>query len=143
MNKMQTAYLFRDEPLKTCIRSTMYVGDRVFQILERPWLNNQSNISCIPAGFYKCRYLERSASGKYHNVYLIEGVQGRVGVLTHSGNLVIHTKGCLLIGNRRGYLSGKPAVLSSRTALGEFVGLMEQENFNLCIIGNQYVKEAA
>jgi len=140
---MENVYLFRDEILKSCIRSTLYAKDRAFQILERPWLNNQSNISCIPAGSYKCGYLERSASGKYKGVYIIEDVHGRVGILIHNGNLVIHTHGCLLIGNRRGYLSGKPAVLSSRTALGEFMNLMGQKDFNLHIFGNQYLRDAA
>ena len=134
---MKTVYLFRDETLATCIRSTLWAKDRTFQILERPWLNNRSNISCIPSGGYKCRYLERSASGKYRNIYLIEGAQGRVGILTHNGNLVIHTRGCLLIGKRRGILSGQPAILSSRTALAEFVALMDKQDFFLYIIGNQ------
>jgi hypothetical protein len=139
---MQSVYLLRDEPLSTCIRSTLWAKDRTFQILERPWLNNQSNISCIPAGGYKCRYLERSASGKYRNIYIIEGVGGRVGILTHNGNLVIHTKGCLLIGKRRGILGGQPAILASRTALSEFVALMDKQDFYLYIIGNQYLEAA-
>lgn len=137
---MKTIYLLRNEPLKTCIRSTLWAKDRTFQILERPWLNNRSNISCIPSGGYKCRHLERSASGKYRNIYLIEGVRGRVGILTHNGNLVIHTRGCLLIGKRRGMLGNRPAILSSRTALSEFVALMDKQDFYLYIIGNQYLE---
>lgn len=137
---MKTIYLFRDEPSSICIRSTLWAKDRTFQILERPWLNNQTNISCIPSGGYKCRYLERSVSGKYRNIYLIEGVQGRVGILTHNGNLVIHTRGCLLIGKRRGMLGNRHAILSSRTALAEFVALMDKQDFYLYIIGNQYLE---
>ena len=139
---METVYLFRDEPLKSCIRSTLYAKHKTFQVLERPWLNNKSNVSCIPAGIYTCRYLERSASGKYRNIYVIEDVDDRVGILCHSGNLVIHTKGCLLTGKRRGFLGGKHAVLSSRVALGEFVRLMGKEDFKLIIVGNQILEVA-
>lgn len=136
---MESIYLFRDEPLSTCIRSTLWAMDRTFYVLERPWLDNRSNISCIPAGAYKCSYLERSPSGKYRNIYLIEDVYGRIGILAHNGNLVIHTKGCLLIGKRRGMLGGQPAILASRTALAEFVALMDRQDFYLHIIGNQYL----
>lgn len=139
---MKTVYLLRDETLKSCIRSALYADGKMFQILERPWLGNKPNVSCIPAGAYKCRYMERSPSGKYRNIYVVENVHGRTGILCHNGNLVSHTKGCLLIGKRRGFLSGQPAVLSSRTALGEFVGLMEKQDFELIIIGNQILGAA-
>ena len=64
-------------------------------------------------------------------------VPGRSGVLIHKGNLVEHSKGCLIIGKRRGMLAGKPAVLNSGTALGEFNDLMQGETFTLKIIGDQ------
>jgi hypothetical protein len=139
---MQSVYLFRNEPLKTCIRSTLWAKDRTFQILERPWINNESNISCIPAKIYRATYIERSRSGKYRNIYWLQDVHGRFGILTHNGNLVIHTRGCLLIGKRRGILGGQPAVLASRTALSEFVALMDRQDFYLYIIGNQYLEAA-
>lgn len=139
---MEFVYLLRDEPLRTCIRSTLYAKDRIFQILERPWLGNKQNVSCIPAQTYICKFIEKSQSGKYKNVYWIIDVHGRVGVLTHNGNLVWQTNGCLLIGKRRGILAGQPAVLSSLTALSEFVNLMERQDFYLTIIGDQFLGDA-
>jgi len=53
----------------------------VFSVLERPWENNKSNISCIPAGMYEVDYLPRSASGKYKAVWHIKSVPARLGIL--------------------------------------------------------------
>jgi hypothetical protein len=135
---MNIAYHIRDEVRSTYIRSTLIAKGEEFHLIERPWLDNQTNISCIPAGEYHCTFLERSASGKYKNIYHIQNVPGRIGVLIHNGNLAIQSKACPLIGKRRGRLAGKPAVLNSLTALYEFVELMEREDFILKIIGEQH-----
>ena len=131
------ATLYRDDVRDDCIRSRLWVGGKTFHCLERPWLRNQRNISCIPSGSYRVTFLPRSASGRYRNVWHIQDVPGRSGVLIHSGNVVGHSRGCLLIGKRRGYLQGQPAVLNSRTALTELNSILEGETFQLLIIGNQ------
>ena len=136
---METVYLIRDDVRFHCIRSILFAKGKIFYTLERPWLNNAQNISCIPAGIYSVVFLKRSASGKYRNIYWVQNVSGRIGILEHNGNLVVHTKGCILIGKRRGTLLNQPAVLNSRTALSEFVNLMDEQPFNLHIIGSQYI----
>jgi len=105
----------------------------VYQVLERPWLDNRNNVSCIPPGDYECDFMARSGSGKYRNVYWLRSVPGRSGILMHSGNVVDHTLGCLIIGMRRGNLGGKPAVLNSRTALRRLVADVEKKPFTLTI----------
>ena len=135
---MNIAYQFRDEVRSTYIRSTLITKGKEFHLIERPWLNNQTDISCIPAGEYRCTFLEHSSSGKYKNIYHIQNVPDRIGVLLHNGNLAIQSKACPLIGKRRGILAGQPAVLNSLTALYEFVELMEREDFILRIIGEQH-----
>lgn len=132
---METCILLRDEHLKTCTRGKLFAKGKEFQILEPPWLDNKNDISCIPPGRYECEFIERSPSGKYRNVYHIKDVKDRVGVLCHNGCVVANTLGCLLIGKRRGYLAGQPAILNSKTALYEFVELMERKPFILWIIG--------
>lgn len=129
--------LYRDDVSDTCIRGRLWIGGSVFHILERPWVNNERNVSCIPAGQYSVSYLERSASGKYRNVWHVEDVPGRSGVLIHTGNVVSHSRGCLIIGKRRGLLQGQPAVLNSRTALVELNSLLGGQDFNLLIVGQQ------
>lgn len=138
---METAILIRDEVSSQVIRGTLRAKDKVFQVLERPWLNNKPNESCIPAGDYNAVFLPRSASGKYKNIYQLQSVPGRTGILIHNGNLVDHSRGCLIIGMHRAFLAGKPAVINSRTALEEFVELFGGKSFVLKIIGNQHINQ--
>jgi len=132
---MNKVYLFRDDQNSECVRSFLITPTREFQILERPWLNNQRNISCIPPGTYRVKYLRRSASGRYRNCYHVLNVPGRTGILIHQGNIADHSHGCLLIGKRRGWLNRKRAVLASRSALKDFVRTMGKKDFLLTIIG--------
>lgn len=129
--------LLRDAVGPSVVLGTLMLKGETFHVLERPWLGNRRNESCIPAGTYKAEFLPRSTSGKYRNVYWLRDVPGRSGVLIHTGNLVAHSRGCLIIGKRRGVLAGKPAVLNSKTALGELNDLMRGEDFTLNIIGDQ------
>ncbi len=135
--KIKTAFLIRDYVGSDCVMGTMIAGLEEFQVLERPWKNNQRNLSCIPAGDYTVTFMERSASGKYRNVYHIQGVEGRSGILIHSGNTVNHTLGCLIVGKRRGWLGRRRAVLNSRSGLRQLVDVLGKEPFKLTIVGEQ------
>lgn len=106
----------------------------VLKTLEPPWLNNASNVSCIPAGTYVCKWIERSASGKYRRCWHVTNVQGRAGILIHAGNRLAHTLGCILPGLRHGRLGGHTAVLSSSAALNELRGQFEGEDFLLYVV---------
>lgn len=100
--------------------------------LERPWLNNAVNVSCIPAGIYEARWLERSGSGKYKRVWHVADVPGRSGILIHAGNLVRHTLGCILPGITRRW-GPELFVGGSRSALGRMRDQLEGEDFVLVI----------
>lgn len=106
---------------------------RCFYILEPSWNGNRRNVSCIPAGRYNVKHMARSASGKYRNCYHVQNVPGRSAILIHCGNVHNNTRGCLLPGKRIGVLSGKNAVLNSRSALSEMVQLLGDE-FELEVI---------
>ena len=134
---MLQAVLIRDEVSAQAIRGRLIIDKKEFQVLERPWLNNKRNQSCIPVGEYHAHFLERSASGRYKNIYHITPVKHRTGILIHNGNVVSHSRGCLIIGLRRGTLANQPAVLNSRTALYQLAQVTEQQPFNLTIIGQQ------
>lgn len=114
---MQTCHLFR-QYFNTHTYGTLVTsfGDVLYTI-ERPWLNNQANISCIPKGEYLVTFLKKSASGKYRDVWHIQDVEDRSGILIHNGNLVKHTRGCLILGSKKGSLGNNPAVLRSRDAM--------------------------
>lgn len=65
------------------------------KVLERPWKNNQRNISCIPEGKYE---IKKEIQPKRGKVLRIKNVPDRDGILMHKGNYVSHSKGCLLPG---------------------------------------------
>ena len=134
---METAILYRDEVRSDVVRGTLVIAGKTFHILERPWKDNLPNESCIPIGEYEAVFLPQSASGKYQNIYQLQSVPGRSDILIHPGNVVEHSRGCLIIGLRRGMFDGKPAVLDSRTALADLVETTGLDNFLLKIIGEQ------
>jgi hypothetical protein len=121
-----------------CTLGQLHIEGASICTLEPPWRNNESNQSCIPPGVYTVNYLNKSASGKYRDVYHVTGVDGRHGVLIHKGNTVNQTKGCILVGLRTGRLMGERAVLNSKSALGELHKITGRESFTL-IVENGYV----
>lgn len=101
---------------KECMLGKIYAenGTVLCRVLERPWLGNARNISCIPLGEYPVvpRYSE-----KYREHFLVKDTAPRTYILLHSGNVSTDTLGCILPGFSYGVLSGRPAVLGSRNAL--------------------------
>lgn len=90
--------------------------------LERPWAENQQNISCIPAGRYRCRRLH---SPKFGNTYEITEVPNRTHVLFHSGNTIEDTQGCILIGEEFSGTWDRPMIVSSRRGFIEFMRYLD------------------
>lgn len=78
--------------------------------LEDMWKDNKRNISCIPAGMY---HVVKHFGRKYKDVWRIENVPNRYGILIHSGNTEEDTTGCVLVGKHYGFLGGKYAILDS------------------------------
>lgn len=132
--------LYRYKLTSKATLGILYTNGKVYRTLEPPWLNNKTNESCIPAGTYTCKHLPRSGSGKYSNVYHLQDVKDRTGILIHAGNLPKHTLGCILMGKKHGKLAGQDAVLNSKSTLTEFVDLQDKKDFTLIIIGNQLVE---
>ncbi|MET0109127.1 MAG: DUF5675 family protein [Candidatus Thiodiazotropha sp.] len=122
-------------------------GDEIWTA-ELPWRDNTRSKSCIPSGVYRVRYLAKSASGKYRDVYHVEEVAGRSGILIHAGNFAgdrdldyrSHSWGCILPALRVGYLkAGKDkfqrAGLASRSALNRLHETVGRHDFELEVIG--------
>ena len=125
---MQTAILIRNG-YGDCTLGTLYAGDLKLQTMEPPWRDNTRNESCIPVGYYKvCQHV----SPRFGRCFIVLNVEHRSHILFHSGNVVRHTKGCILPGLRKGYLKGQRAVLSSRTAMRHLMS-WAGDGFNLVI----------
>lgn len=129
------AYLIRDVRSVNHTLGTLIIDGVHFSTIERAWLNNKRNISCIPQGRYLCKFLKSSSSGKYKNCFHVQGVEGRSGILVHNGNLASHSKGCIILGSKRGFLGSKRAVLSSKTAMRKLAKIADSKDFYLTIIG--------
>lgn len=114
------------------------MGKHLAWTMEPPCRNNLPNKSCIPTGNYRCIWHK---SPRYGWVYLVSGVPGRGHILIHPGNLggdvgkglITHTKGCILLGARTGWLSRQRAVLLSRPTVRRFFEALNKDTFNLKI----------
>ena len=61
--------------------------------IERPWLDNQPSISCIPAGHYK---FVRDTHGRFQWFRVLK-VVGRTNIEMHLGTKPSHSEGCILL----------------------------------------------
>jgi len=86
--------------------------------LEPPDQDNQRNISCIPPGQYICH---RYSSERYGETWQVMFIPNRSSVLFHAGNIVRHTRGCILTAQHYGKLRGDLAVLNSGKTFKEFM----------------------
>jgi hypothetical protein len=130
---MKSVILFREYRDDCTLGTVVLPSGKVIKSIERPWLNNRSNISCYPEGIYLAKWLERSGSGKYKRVWHIQDVPNRTGILWHVGNLVRHSLGCTLAGLKHGKLGSEVAVLSSGAGINAMRREMEGEDFMLVV----------
>ena len=74
-------------------------GEWLCDTLENPYLDNQRNISCIPAGEYPVRLrVARESATKDYLHLLVMDVPNRDLILFHIGNTAKDTRGCVLVG---------------------------------------------
>ena len=105
--------------------------------LERPWKNNQHEISCIPSGEYLC---VKQVRIKFGLTYEVLNVPNRTDILIHKGNFSTDTHGCILLGENYEDVivdnGGKviTGVMSSGKAYSEFITRLGQaDQFKLVI----------
>lgn len=111
-------------------------GDFSCFTVERPWINNQSRISCIPEGDYKLVWHNGPKFGK--TVALVggtvsqypDGVAARSAILIHPANEMNDLQGCIGLGNGLGLIRNNWAVTSSLPAIHTFYKMLE-ENTNM------------
>lgn len=134
-----TVILIRYESTDHGTFGTINLNGLHYFTLELPWLDNKSNVSCIPDGEYTCR-LTYSPRFKT-KMYLVEGVQDRQGIRFHSANLAgdkskgfrAQLNGCIAIGKLRGIIDGQKAILLSKSAMREFEKQMQGKPFKLIV----------
>lgn len=88
--------------------------------LERGWVDNENNISCIPEGVYDL-VLEHSPKFNKH-LWEIKGVTGRSECKFHSANYWWQLNGCISLGKNRKHIDGDLVmdITSSRNTMSDF-----------------------
>lgn len=118
--------------MKTRELLRIYKDDRTigkldgFKTLERPWLDNQFSVSCIPEGEY---IVERDHYGRFQ-YYRLKGTEPRTSIEMHGGVYPHHSEGCILLGQRH---NENFDLVGSDDALIEFLQEQGEESFILNI----------
>lgn len=71
--------------------------------MERPWLDNETYVSCVPPGRYPLRLrhsevVRRASKGRYAKGWEVADVPGRSYIMFHPGNTIDDSEGCILPG---------------------------------------------
>lgn len=85
--------------------------------LERPWLNNEPFVSCIPEGFYRVGI---DQEGKWTGYPELQNVPGRTEIIVHPANRVDQIEGCIAPGLGWVVAQKEPEVRQSRIAMTKF-----------------------
>ena len=108
-------------------------GERICDTLERPYFNNQRNISCIPEGIYPVRLrLPRESATRDYIHLLVQDVPDRDWILVRRGNFPYQSQGCLLVGLGTEQDVVHNSVLAMDLLIKEVIHL-GAENINLII----------
>lgn len=115
-----------------CTQGKMILpGGAWFYSLERPWLDNRNGVSCIPTGIYHGVWRQRPNKTW---TYWLHDVPDRTFILIHTGNVVKHVEGCIMLGLMRGRLRGEPAVFNSGPAVRRFEEILGRAPFTLEVV---------
>lgn len=101
--------------------------------IERPWQQNEDNVSCIPEGSYHCKRIVSPSKGP---TFTVTNVPEREHILFHVGNTIDDFQGCIGLGLELGFLKGMWALKggTSGPAFKQFMEYLKDENeFQLTI----------
>jgi hypothetical protein len=147
--------LVRHAYLSDVTLGRLYAGSLTLATLEEPWIASPFGPggqrreagkmeSCVPDGRYA---LQRHDTQTHPHVWALHNPDlavwhespppglpyGRVAILIHTGNTVLDTEGCLLVGLRHGIIEGAPAVFESRDAMMQLRARLGTSNHSLSI----------
>ena len=113
---------------QNCSIGVLYVEGKKFYTIERPWIGNARNISCIPEGTFLCK---RYNSGKHGSTFEII-VPNRDYILFHVANKAEEVEGC--VGVAKYFSEISLSIVSSRIGFGEFLDLLSDiDEFTLTV----------
>lgn len=121
--------------LPECALGVLLVdGLPMFTTIERPWLNNKPNESCVPAGTYPVKWVKTQTSGNLdgHGIG-IEDVPGRSLIRIHKANIATDVKGCIGVGMQFHEFGTHKGVGHSGDALHDLMKMMKEQEGTLHI----------
>lgn len=110
--------------------------------IEKPWLNNEPNKSCIPTGSY---HLKPVRSPKFGDVYYLEnefldvslkGETKRTHILIHAANKASELLGCIAVGRDFSVIDGEWAITNSKKTLSKLLSKLDAYDHVITIIRN-------
>jgi hypothetical protein len=124
----------------------LHVAGHRFFTVERPWLNNEPFVSCVPAGLYA---LEAHDSQSHPDVWaLVNHSLGvyhfdhpdaiRTAILIHVANVASELAGCIAPGTGQGCPYGKWGVTHSGDAIDKLREILDGEEAQLEIVWQQH-----
>jgi hypothetical protein len=113
--------------LDDCTLGVLSIGNIPFCFtVERPWLNNIPNESCIPAASYPLKWVATNTAGNRKGRGLgVENVDGRSLIRIHVANTADEVKGCIGVGMERADFPEGKGVGNSKRALRKLMDRLE------------------
>ncbi len=105
--------------------------DQQWFTVERPWVNNEPNISCIPPGDYP--FVPRTYNRGGYEAYEVTNVTGRSLIMLHKGNTMDDLQGCIAPGLALGVIKNTWAVVSSATAFQQIMNVLDDGEHEISI----------
>jgi len=102
-------------------------GVRLYTI-ERPWLDNKPNVSCIPEGSYLTGWRD---SPRFGETWHVKDVEDRTWILIHAANYPKDVQGCIGLG--LALMGDRVAVSNSRKAVAQFEKLTRDIEWRLIV----------
>lgn len=109
-----------------------FAGETFYSI-ERPWLDNAPNVSCIPVGNYDMGWRD---SPRFGETWHVQEVQDRTYILIHAANFPKDVQGCIGLGT--GLMGDRIAVSNSRKAVARFEEITRDVEWRLIVKNAQY-----
>lgn len=105
------------------------IDNHKFYSIERPWLENATNVSCIPEGEYEMGW---RTSPRFGETWHIKDVPDRTHILIHVANFSKDVQGCIGLG--MDLMGDTIAVSSSKAAIGKFEQMTKGEEWTIKIV---------
>jgi len=101
MNILTLNRYYSDDECTLGVLSIVGQKDPIWYTIEKPWLDNKPEVSCIPRGVYD---VKPYSSQKYPDTLEICNVPDRTHILFHTANWANQLQGCIAPGLSAGYI---------------------------------------